>query len=69
MYERKDDHGCVSSVFIRSVQNFTDFSTNKGMHMDKDRIKCQCIKFYKRPYLEPDKVKYHLYKSGFVPNY
>lgn len=36
--------------------------------MDEYRTKFQCIKCHNIPYLEPDKVKYHLCKLGFVPN-
>lgn len=69
MYERKDDCGCVSSVFIQGVKKFMDFSTSREKYMDEDKIKFPCMKCHIILYVKPDKVKYHVYKSGFVPNY
>ena len=69
MYERKDNRGCVSPVFIQGVKIFIDFGTSQQRFMDEYRIKCSCIKCRNIPYRDSDIVNHHLYKSCFVKEY
>ncbi|KAL7614981.1 hypothetical protein Lser_V15G06214 [Lactuca serriola] len=69
MYERLDDRGHISCIFVNGVQSFIKFASSKKSYMDGDKIRCPCIKFHNKAYKKVDKAKYHLYKFGFVPNY
>ncbi|KAL7607985.1 hypothetical protein Lser_V15G12232 [Lactuca serriola] len=69
MYERLDDRGHVSHLFINGVKTFIEFASTKQSYMDGDKIKCPCTKCNNKAYKAVDEAKYHLYKFGFVPNY
>ncbi|CAI9296941.1 unnamed protein product [Lactuca saligna] len=69
MYERLDDRGHVSHVFINGVKTLIEFASTKQSYMDGDKIKCPCTKCNNKAYEAFDEAKYHLYKFGFVPNY
>ena len=69
MYQRHDDRGYLSTVFIQKVKEFIDFATEQDIYHRTTKIKCPCAKCWNVPYLDKDTVKLHLYKQGFRPNY
>ncbi|CAH9117021.1 unnamed protein product [Cuscuta epithymum] len=69
MYQRKDEGGYLTQVFIKGVDIFVNFAKSKPDFMDGNKIRCPCTKCHNRQYQEVDTLKLHLVKHGFVPNY
>lgn len=68
---RRYENGLFTPSFIKGVDQFVQYATSQPRSMDGTKIKCPCnlVKCQNRQFLEPDTVKSHLQRNGFVPNY
>ena len=57
MYQRHDEKGYLSTVFIQKVKDFIDFATKQETYHRTTKIKCSCAKCWNVPYLDVDTVK------------
>jgi len=69
MYQRHDERGYLSTVFVQKVKEFIDFATGQETYHRTTKINCPCAKCWNVPYLDVNTVKFHLYRWGFRPNY
>ena len=69
MYQRHDEQGYLSMIFIEKVKDFIDFAAEQETYQTIKNIKCSCAKCWNVPYVDIDIVKLHPYKRGFWLNY
>ena len=54
--------------FLNGVEEFVSFACQQA-NSSNGKIRCPCSKCKNLKYLNPDEVRVHLYKKGFIPNY
>lgn len=68
MYKRLDGK-FLCTTYANKVDEFIAFvSTQESVLLD-GLMKCPCAKCRNIPYRDPETIKLHLYKSGFLPDY
>jgi len=67
MYQRHDERGYLSMIFIEKVKEFIEFASEQETYQNIKKIKCPCAKCWNVHYLDIDTVKLHLYNRGFSP--
>ncbi|KAL0349978.1 UNVERIFIED_CONTAM: hypothetical protein Sradi_4147000 [Sesamum radiatum] len=58
----------LTPEFENGVKTFIEWAKGHCGHMDGDKIRCSCQKCKNTKFETPDKVSYHLYMRGFMPN-
>ena len=60
--------GFLTDEFEAGIEEFIDFAQRHPDFMDGTKIKCPCSdhKCQNRSFEEPDAVRFHLAKNGFV---
>ncbi|XP_057809998.1 uncharacterized protein LOC131024507 [Salvia miltiorrhiza] len=66
---RFHDDGGLNSDFLAGLETFIEFASSRSLFMDGNNIKCPCKKCDNVFYKEPNTVRYHIAKFGFVQNY
>ena len=65
------ENGLLLPSFVEGVETFITFATSQPRSMDGTKIKCPCTlsKCRNKAYLEPNIVRFHLVRNGFVQGY
>ena len=57
-----------TDAFLNGVTEFVSFACQQA-YLSNGNIRCPCSKCKNLKYLDPEEVKVHLYKKGFIPDY
>lgn len=59
----------LTTEFVRGLDTFMAFACSQPSYMNGQDIKCPCKKCKCKPFHNPNTVKLHLEKQGFMPEY
>ncbi|XP_021742719.1 uncharacterized protein LOC110708800 [Chenopodium quinoa] len=68
MYERKVGNS-INPEFLKGVDEFLKYLEDHPESSNPNEVRCPCFKCKNKRLWDPDTVKLHLYRSGFLPNY
>ncbi|XP_021752049.1 uncharacterized protein LOC110717610 [Chenopodium quinoa] len=68
MYERKVGNS-INPEFLKGVDEFLKYVEDHPESSNPNEVRCPCFKCKNKRLWDPDTVKLHLYRSGFLPNY
>ncbi|XP_021736439.1 uncharacterized protein LOC110702989 [Chenopodium quinoa] len=68
MYERKVGP-YVNPEFEKGVDEFMQYVKDNPESSNPNEVRCPCAKCKNKRLWDPDTVKLHLFRAGFVPNY
>ena len=70
MYDRHSSHRSGwRQEFLLGVEEFITFATSQVHLIDKDKIKCSCLRCKNGKYQEVDIARTHICKKDFVHDY
>ncbi|XP_074577237.1 uncharacterized protein LOC141833653 [Curcuma longa] len=70
MYRKnKPNRKGLTDEYIVGMEQFLEFATSHVEFMDGEKIRCPCRKCHNGKFLQCDKVREHLCRFGFTPNY
>lgn len=59
----------LTTDFVRGLDTFIEYACSQPNYMNGKDIKCPCITCKCKPFRNPNLVKLHLLKDGFMPRY
>lgn len=59
----------LTDEFRSGVNDFLEVATSKPEYMSGEKIRCPCLKCKNCKFLNPDEVKEHLWRRGFMDDY
>ncbi|XP_021716595.1 uncharacterized protein LOC110684442 [Chenopodium quinoa] len=68
MYERKVGP-YVNPEFVKGFDEFMQYVKDNPESSNPNEVRCPCAKCKNKRLWDPDTVKLHLFRAGFVPNY
>ncbi|XP_021762951.1 uncharacterized protein LOC110727678 [Chenopodium quinoa] len=68
MYERKVGNS-INPEFLKGVDEFLKYVEDHPESSNPNEVRCPCFKCKNKRLWDPDTVKLHLYRNGFLPNY